>query len=741
MRALLRLPARHVAGARHALQPRCRTPVVRPLHPVSAASSLAHGQNRLRRHFASTAETHEFKAETKKLLDIVAKSLYTDKEVFIRELISNASDACEKLRFLQGTQQIKDVNDPDLPLQVTLSVSEADRKFVIEDSGIGMTHDELIEHLGTIAKSGSLDFLQRGESDASKIIGQFGVGFYSTFVVADKVEVYTKTSNKENGAQGYLWSSDGSGSFTITELDDVPRGTRIELTLKDDATEFANVGNVKKAAQKFSSFIDFPIFVNEDGEPKPINKQEALWLKSSASEEQHTEFFRYLSGTSYGSPYYTLMYQTDAPLSIKSCFYMPDPDNAPSRLFTKDPEIGVSLHSRRVMVKKHADGVIPKWLHWMKGVVDCEDMPMNISRESMQDTRLMEKLSMAVVRRILRFLGQEAKKDPEKYAKFFKGYSYYLKAGVIEDKEGNFSRHKDDILKLMRFECSNKPKGEVVSLEEYIEMAKDGQQNIYYFTCPDRQTALSSPYMEQFIQRERNVLLMYEDIDEFVVNAIEGFKDKKFVSVDSAEKDFELDLDQPEEDADKDKRELSVDEQKELEKFIKDVLKEKVQEVKFSNRLVNSPAIVTSIITPHMRKMMKSLMAGKEQDGMGNIPMTLEISPKHHIITTLHTIREANEPVARIAVEQLYDNACISAGTLDDPRVLMSRLNKVLEMFVYQGAGFDYASGEYMTKQAAAPKENKQADEEKTSKETPKDTSNSSSQAPTSKFEEVKPEK
>jgi len=325
---------------------------------------------------------------------------------------------------------------------------------------------------------------------------------------------------------------------------------------------------------------------------------------------------------------------------------------------------------------------------------------MNISRENMQDSRLMEKLSMAVVRRMLRFLDQQAKKDPEKYVKFFKGYSYYLKAGIIEDKEGNYSRHKDDILKLLRFECSQKEKGEMLSLEEYVSTSKDGQKNIYYFTCPDRNTALSSPYMEQFLQRGRNVLLMYEDIDEYVVNSIEGFKDKKFVSVDSADKDFELDLDAPEEDATKDAKKLSEAEQKELEAFIKGVLKEKVQEVKFSKRLVSSPAIVTSIISPHMRKMMKSLMAGKENDGMSNVPMTLELSPEHHVVTTLAAIMKSNEPVARIAVEQLFDTACIAAGTLDDPRVLLSRLNKVLEMFVYQGAGFDYALNQYIERPA-----------------------------------------
>jgi len=646
--------------------------------------------------YCSSKQSYEFKAETKKLLDIVAKSLYTDKEVFIRELISNASDACEKLRFLQTTSELKNVHDESVALSIRVSVNEGERQFIIEDTGVGMTQDELVDHLGTIAKSGSLDFSEGG--DASKIIGQFGVGFYSTFVVADRVDVFTKTCDPAKGDVGYLWSSDGTGSFTISESPNVSRGTKIVLTLKDDTTEFSKLSTVKKAAEKFSSYIDFPLYIVEDGEDKEVNKQEALWLQRSATADEHTEFFRYLNGSTYGEPYYSMLYQTDAPLSIKSCFYIPDPDNAPSRVFTRDPEVGVSLHSRRVLVKKNADGVIPKWLHWVKGVVDCEDMPMNISRENMQDSRLMEKLSMAVVRRVLRFLNQEAKKDADKYAKFFKAYSYYLKAGIIEDKEVNFGRHKDDILKLMRFECSNKPKDEVISLEDYISTAKDGQKNIYYFCCPDRMTALSSPYMEQFIQRERNVLLMYEDIDEFVVNSIEGFKGTPFVSVDSADKDFELDLDQPEEDVKKDERVLTDQEKTEIEAFIKEVLKERVQEVKFSDRLVSSPAIVTSILTPHMRKMMKQLMAGKEETGMNNIPVTLELSPKHHIVTTLYSIKDSNEPVARIAVEQLYDNACIAAGTLDDPRTLLTRLNKVLEMFIYQGAGFDYAANEYISK-------------------------------------------
>merc|ERR1719272_1090630 len=250
---------------------------------------------------------------------------------------------------------------------------------------------------------------------------------------------------------------------------------------------------------------------------------------------------------------------------------------------------------------------------------------------------------------------------------------------------------------------------------------------------------MSSPYMEQFLKRERNVLLMYDDVDEYVVNAVEGFKGAKFVSVDSADKDFELDLDKPEEE-DTDQRELTESEQKELHTFIKDVLSERVQEVKFSDRLVSSPAIVTSILTPHMRKMMKQLMAGKEDTGMGNVPVTLELSAKHHIVTTLHTIKDSNETVARIAVEQLYDNACIAAGTLDDPRILLTRLNKVLEMFIYQGAGFDYARNEYITPpQSESP--TTETDKSSPAEVTPsaeKTKAADGSAVPSAKFEEVK---
>mmetsp|Transcript_13099 Transcript_13099/g.29072 ORF Transcript_13099/g.29072 Transcript_13099/m.29072 type:complete len:712 (-) Transcript_13099:55-2190(-) len=660
-----------------------------------AARPLTRGV-RYARSFSSQPEAMEFKAETRKLLNIVAKSLYTDKEVFVRELISNASDACEKLRFLQQTG-LTDITDSDVPLEISVEADESGRIFTITDTGVGMSREQMIDQLGTIAKSGSLDFVNTaaaGSASAdSNIIGQFGVGFYSTFVVADKVQVFSRSADPSLGT-GHVWESDGMGSFTVAEADDVSRGTKIVLHLKSDAAEFASQGKVKEAAQKYSSFVSFPLKVKEGGEMQELNKTEALWLKSDTTEDEHTQFFRFLGGTTYGEPLMTLKFSTDAPMSIKSVFYIPkDP---PSRWFQKDPEIGVQLHSRRVLVKKHAEGVIPKWLFWLRGVVDCEDMPLNISRESMQDSRLMGKLSNALVRRLLRFLEEQGRKQPENYKTFYNGYSYYLKAGLLDDATSNGGAHKEAIVKLLRFECSQKDQGETVSLAEYLEGIPAAQQNIYYFYASDRGTAMASPYMEFFTKRQRNVLLLTDEVDEFVVNQISDFKGKKMVSIDAADQDFEPLLDAPAED-EASEHKLSAEDKEGFEAWIKGVLEGKIQNVKWSARLSGPPAVVTSQMSPHMRKMMKGLMAqsGGSNDAFNNLPNTLELNDSHHIVTTMNTIRESNPDVARMAAEQLHDNACIAAGMLEDPRSILTRLNKLLEMCVYQGAGFDYTTGQY----------------------------------------------
>eukprot|EP00392_Amoebophrya_sp_AT5.2_P015689 g15905.t1 len=637
-------------------------------------------------------EKMEFKAETKKLLNIVAKSLYTDnmtgpagkwptagptidKEVFIRELISNASDACEKLRFLQASGKAPekvvggDEGEGQMKLKIELSCDDNLRVFTIQDYGIGMTKEQLVNNLGTIARSGSREFLEETADQTapgmaeqnSTIIGQFGVGFYSAFVVADKIEVFTRSADAAN--VGYKWTSDGMGEFTVEELENYEqRGTKIVLHLKEDCAEFSKLYTVKQCAKKFSSFVDFPLFVNEEGAFKELTKQEPLWLKSKATEEEHAEFYRFLSGTSYGDPFYTLSFASDVPLTIKSLFYVPE--DAPSRFFAKEPEIG--------------------------------------------DTALMNKLSLAVVRRFLRFLDQQSKKDAAKYLKFYKNYSYYLKAGLIEDRDQGGGRHKEELTKLLRFGVSTRPEGEMISLQDYVDnhlISTDNgkQKNIYYYCVPNRETAMNSPYLEQFKERGRAVLLMHDDIDEFVISsALDGFKDHKLIAIDAQDKDFELDLDEktPEK-GDGEKLELSAAQQDELKTWLKETLGQKVMEVKFTERLVSSPAVVTSMLTPHMRKMMKQMMAagGQQATGAGSgadsVPMTLEISAKHPIMKTLFSIREQNAEVAKLSAELLFDNACIAAGMLDEPRSVLPRLNKILETMVMQGAGYDYAKKEY----------------------------------------------
>jgi len=629
------------------------------------------------------AESHEFKAETRKLLDIVARSLYTDKEVFIRELISNASDALEKFRFLSSTHQIKSIVAPETELRIQVEVDEGKRTFTISDSGIGMSRSELIDNLGTIARSGSKKFLEEVGSSDNKIIGQFGVGFYSAFVVADKVRVYSRAADGEKDENGYVWESDGTGTFTVSKDDSVSRGTRIEIHLKEEAADFAKFELVRSAATKFSSFIDFPIKVVSGDQEADISQQEALWLKTSASEDQHTDFFRFLTGNSYGEPKYAFFFHADAPMSIKSVFYIPE--DSPEKFFSAAsvPKSGVALHSRRVLVAKHADTVIPQWLYWVKGVLDCEDMPLNISRESMQDTALLKKLSNVVVKRILRFLIDESKKNSDKYNAFYKNFATFLKAGLLEDvRLHNGALHKDQLLKLLRFELVNAPDStRLVSLEEYVDLAGSEQQNILYVNASSRKVAEQSPYLDGV---KGPVLLLTDDIDDFVVNSIGAFKEKKFVSIDSGDETIARET----ESADESSTKLEdSDKEKLLELFKKSLESKKVNDVSFSSTLRSSPAIVTSQLSPHMRKMMKNIMAQTgqtppEEDLLDAMPVKLELSESDPLIRALTNV--SDETTAQLIATQIYLNAMIAAGMVEDARSVLPSVTELLRVCINQ---------------------------------------------------------
>ncbi|SBT35151.1 heat shock protein 90, putative [Plasmodium ovale wallikeri] len=697
-----------------------------------------------RKHF-STGENYEFKAETKKLLQIVAHSLYTDKEVFIRELISNSSDAIEKLRFTQNAQVKASTTSPEeegnTPFYIKVSTDEKEKLFIIEDSGIGMNKEEVIDNLGTIAKSGSQQFLNAlkgkkentidasntAEKQQSDIIGQFGVGFYSSFVVSHKVEVFTKSYEKN--AIGYHWESDGNGTFTLKEINNIPRGTKIVCHLKESCKEFADINKVQQIVEKFSSFINFPVYIinkkdikqsekenvvgedvkeektnvagegaeqsikvssgetmgNTTTEEILINKQKPIWCKEEVLEEEHVQFFKFLNKKkSYDddkSFLYKVVYKTDAPMSIKSVFYIPE--EAPSRLFQQNNEIEISLYCKKVLVKKNADNIIPKWLHFVKGVIDCEDMPLNISRENMQDSTLIDKLSRIIVTKILKTIEKEAERNEEKYLTFYKNYNYNLKEGVLEDSTKGL--YKNILMSLLRFYSTNEKR--YISLKEYMKNCKDNQKNIYYFSANDRNVALTSPYMEPFKKQNIDVILLFEEIDEFVLMNLQSYNGSKFVSIDSSQnEDFDDVIMNANKTDDVQKQKqggIFTEEQKaELEKYIKDVLGSKCSDVKFSERLTSSPAVVTGFLSPTLRKVMKATMKNgdlqSDNNMLQNLPATLELNPSHTIVTSIYHLKNTNQEVAKLIVQQLYDNACIAAGILEDPRSLLTKLNELL---------------------------------------------------------------
>ncbi|KAM5198674.1 heat shock protein 75 kDa, mitochondrial isoform 3-T3 [Hipposideros larvatus] len=465
---------------------------------------------------------HEFQAETKKLLDIVARSLYSEKEVFIRELISNASDALEKLRH-----KLVSEGQPLPEMEIHLQTDAEKGTITIQDTGIGMTQEELVSNLGTIARSGSkafLDALQSQAEASSKIIGQFGVGFYSAFMVADRVEVYSRSAGPDS--PGYQWLSDGSGVFEIAEASGVRTGTKIIMHLKSDCKEFASEARVRDVVTKYSNFVSFPLYLNG----KRINTLQAVWMMDpkDVGEWQHEEFYRYIA-QAHDKPRYTLHYKTDAPLNIRSIFYVPE--MKPS-MFDVSRELGssVSLYSRKVLIQTKATDVLPKWLRFIRGVVDSEDIPLNLSRELLQESALIRKLRDVLQQRLIKFFIDQSKKDSEKYAKFFEDFGLFMREGIVTTAEQEV---KEDIAKLLRYESSALPAGQLTSLMDYASRMQAGTRNIYYLCTPNRHLAEHSPYYEAMKQKNMEVLFCYEQFDELTLLHLREFDKKKLISVET----------------------------------------------------------------------------------------------------------------------------------------------------------------------------------------------------------------
>ncbi|RKY96425.1 MAG: molecular chaperone HtpG [Ignavibacteriae bacterium] len=612
-----------------------------------------------------------FKAEVKQLLDILVHSLYTSRDIFLRELISNSSDALDKLRFEsnKGTKII----DNDLPLEIKITFDEKKKILTIEDGGIGMTKDEIISNIGTIAKSGSAEFLKQltdSKQDANNIIGKFGVGFYSVFMIAKEVIIKTKSYKKDEPA--IMWKSDGLGDYVISELDEkIKRGTTIEIHLKDDAEEFAEKYRLESIIKKYSNFIQFPILL----EKEKVNTVSAIWRepKTSLTKEQYAEFYKYLSFDSE-EPFEIIHTSVDAPIQFSALLFIPPKTNEWYKYNRED--YGLDLYVRRVLIQHKNKDLLPEYLSFIVGVVDSEDLPLNISRETLQEDIIFNKISSSVTSQVLSYLQKIAKDDKEQFAKFWKEHGQIFKLGYMDF--ANADKYKS----LSRFNSSaSKDTDELVSLDEYVERMKKDQKEIYYAFGPSRDALKIDPHLELFKSKGIEVLYLYDPVDEFVINALGKYKDFDLKSVENTDPTKLKQMDSVEEKK-KETEKLSSDDQLHFDSLVakmKEILGDRVEDVKESSRLTDSPSCIVAKEEGMSASMLKMMKMANQQ--VGEQKKIFEVNKDHKLLRNLLTVfkkSSADDYITNVT-EQLYESALLLEGSLDDPHKLVNRLNNMLE--------------------------------------------------------------
>lgn len=613
---------------------------------------------------------YQFKAEIKQLLDILVHSLYTSREIFLRELISNSSDALDKLRF--ETTKGTDILNNDLPLEIKITFDEKKKLVTISDTGIGMSKIDLIENIGTIAKSGSADFLKLiadNKSDAANIIGKFGVGFYSVFMVAEKVDIISKSFVPDE--KPVKWSSEGLGDFEIAELDeDIKRGTTIEIHLKEDAKEFAEKYKIESIIKKYSNFIAFPIFLDND----KVNNIKAIWRepKSSVTSEEYNDFYKFLTYDSE-EPMDILHNSVDAPIQYHSLLFIPKKENEFFKMNRED--YGLDLFVRRVLIQHKNKDILPEYLSFIKGVVDSEDLPLNISRETLQENAVFSKISKNITGQVYSYLTKKAKDNPAEYEAFWKEYSRVFKLGYSD------FMNADKYMELLRFNSSNdKDENGLTSLEDYVSRFQEKQKEIYYALGTSRDSIKSSPQLEIFKNKGLEVFFLTDPLDEFVLSSIRKYKDFEFKSIDSADlKAIEKLKDKVEKEKMTD---LSKDDNLQFASMLvkmKELLADKVTEVRMSERLVDSPACLINpdnTMSSTMQKLMR--LSNKE---IGLQKKIFEINKDHPLVRNLLKVFKVDrdDKYLSLVTEQLFESALLLEGSLEDPHKLVSRLNDLLK--------------------------------------------------------------
>lgn len=605
---------------------------------------------------------YPFQAEIRQLLHLLAHSLYQSSDIAIRELVSNASDALDKMRHVALTDETYKTAD-ELSIRLTPDASAG--TLTIADNGIGMTQEELVRNLGTIAKSGSLEFLQNLTGDAKKdvnLIGQFGVGFYSAFMLADNVEVRTRSFRED---VGWIWESQGTGNFSIRPADiPLDRGTQVVLHLKEDRKDYASELRLKQILRTYSSFIAYPIRVNDE----LVNDVKPLWVepKSQISQEQYVGFYRHLTHHAEETPLWHLHFSTDSPIQFHALLYCP-PSN-PERLGFGRVEHGLHLCSKRILVQNDCRELLPEYLRFLYGVVDSEDLPLNVSRETLQDNTVFQKIRRLLVKKVLERLGELAQEDSAKYLEFYAQFGNALKEGVGVDFE-----NRQKIAGLLRFPstASDTP----TTLDEYVRRMKFEQKKIYYLGGPELASLAKNPHIEIFRQRGIEVLLLVEPIDEWAMAMLGKYGDFELQSVDAAD----VEIPKGEEPADATKEEASASGFDRVLAIFRDRLKDRVQEVRRSDRLVDSPCRLVSPEGSMSAQMQKILRMANKDFELG--PRILEVNPRSKLIRRLSDLvaNPIHEDFIARTGEQLFDNALLLEGMVTHPQETAARVQGFLE--------------------------------------------------------------
>ena len=613
-------------------------------------------------------EQFSFKAETKQLLNILIHSLYKDREVFLRELLSNASDALNRLRFVMVTNQ--NILDPKAELNIHIKADKDARTLTITDTGIGMTHDEIIENLGTIAQSGARNFIEATKDkkvDFTQVIGQFGVGFYSVFMVAESVRVISRSFKSD--AEAVSWYATGDDNFIIGAGDMSERGTRIEIKLKEDAAEFAEEYRLRNIIHKHSDYIGFPIYLGD--EKAPVNKQTSLWRtpRKDVTEEQYKEFYRQTTLDYEEHLLHTHMI-TDAPVQLYALLFIPG--KAERGVFALRKDDGLKLYSRNILIDEYNKDLLPEYLRFVQGVVDSEDLPLNVSRETVQSSGLMPKLKKVLTNQVLKELETLARNNVEKYQTFWQEFGGYLKQGIASTPAD-----ADNLKPLLRFK-TNMQAETWSSLNDYISRMKDGEKTIYYIIGDDPKSVLRSPHLDYFSEQGTEVLLFTDPMDSFMLMGLQGYKEYEFKNVAQAEVDTSKQAE-----AKNEAEKIPEGDFNSLVERFKQVLGERVTDVRASSRLSQSVARLADpdgTLNPELQRVYHLL--GKEYEIPKKI---LELNPLHNILKNLLKLESGSELQTAI-IEQIYDSALLVEGLHPDPSSMVSRVQQIMDAALNRNA-------------------------------------------------------